>query len=264
MGVEGEFNAWTARPHADVDKYYEKSDKIKLRFPEVYRSAEWQALPSLDRAQLLLVAEGLKPGAIIGGNFTGFQKIVGRLGLVTHLNSRPGELNPVYEVATQKAMDAYYNELVNMPEEAPQSNIHLINGRFLGYPACCTEEYIKPQKNRDAVIREYPDTHEDIPNIEYEVRKIIQQGGSYPAELDAAPPTFTPCSVTCPHALARLKKWSVALLTADPEAARDLQLFHWQSKPYRGAHEEEICALERQEKTAAKLEFLRRSAGREE
>lgn len=252
----------------NIEKQYaapeESADKITLRFPEVYKSPEWQALPSIDRAQLLLVAEGLKPGTIIGGNFTSFQKVIERLGLATHLNSKPNELDPVYEVATPEAMDIYYHQLVNLPQKAPEGDHHRITGRFLGYPACCTEEYIKPQKNREAIKQAYPNTHEEMPNVEFEARQLVEQGKPYPELLDYAPPTFTPCSATCNHALARLSKWRGALQAGDPAAARDLQLFNWQSEPYYSAHEQELNTLERNEATAEKLRFLRKSAGLDE
>lgn len=266
MGIEkGQFHSWTPHSKAEAESGQpsESTEKIKLRFPEVYQSPEWQALPSIDRAQLLLVAEGLKPGTIIGGNFTGFQKIIERLGLDTHLNSESNELNPVYEVATPEAMDTYYHQLVNLPEKAPEGEHHRITGRFLGYPACCTEEYITPQKNREAITRAYPDTHEEIPNVEYEARQLVEQGKPYPEELDYAPPTFTPCSAACEHALARLTKWRGALQAGDPIAARDLQLFNWQSEPYRSEHAQELETMESDEATAEKLNFLRKSAGLE-
>ena len=36
-----------------------------IRFPELYNSPEWLSMDTIDRVQLLLVLEGVKPGTII-------------------------------------------------------------------------------------------------------------------------------------------------------------------------------------------------------
>lgn len=237
---------------------------LPLRFPEIYRSPEWKALPKLDRAQLLLVAEGVKPGAIIGGDFTNFQKIIEQIELDTHLNTEPLDLEPVYEVASPAVLAQRYHELVSLPEKTPDEEYHRINGRFLGYPACCTEEYITPTKNRETIRKQYGKKHREMSNFDYEAGQLIKTGQPYPEELDYRPPTYTPCRATCPNALAKLKKWQLVLEQADPEAARWLQRFNWQSEPFRRVHQGEIGQEDQAQLQKDKIRFLRKSAGLEE
>src|SRR3989344_1182395 len=118
-----------------------------LKFAEIYNSAEWKELAPIARAQLLLVAEGIKPGTIIEGNFTSFQEIIRQMGLATHLNSEPFLLQPVYEVASAATLSEHRRDFIALPEKVTQEDYHKINGKFLGYPACCTEEYNRPKKN---------------------------------------------------------------------------------------------------------------------
>ena len=47
----------------------------------LYKSKEWNSLDKEGRAQLLLVIEGLKNGAMIGGNHTSFIDILKKTGL---------------------------------------------------------------------------------------------------------------------------------------------------------------------------------------
>lgn len=100
--------------------------------------------------------------------------------------------------------------------------------------------------------------------MDYEARHLIEQGKSYPEELDYCPPTYTPCSATCPNALATLSKWKQILDYADPEAVERLKRFNWQSEPYRSVHQSEINKEDEAELAAEKIQFLRKSAGLEE
>ncbi len=252
-------------PDDDAQENSEALEEITLKFPEVYKSPEWKSLDPIDRAQLLLVTEGARPGAIIGGDFTSFQKIVEKMDLATHLNSEDWELGPVYEVARPEILSQRYRELVSLSEKTPAEEFHRFNGRFLGYPSCCTEEYINPTKNRGKIIKQYgAKGQEKIPNVTYEVSQLIEQGQQYPKELDYCPPTYTPCSATCPNALATLRKWKQLLEYADPEAAEQLKQFNWQSEPYRSVHQEEMDKRDMTEIETDKIQFLRKSAGLEE
>jgi len=75
---------------------------------DVYESKEWQELSPYDRAQLLLVAEGSKPGTYLNGDFTHFQNIVKKLGLESFLNTEAGVLQPVYAVATGEQINIFH------------------------------------------------------------------------------------------------------------------------------------------------------------
>lgn len=227
-------------------------ERVELRFPEIYQSPEWRELPKLDRAQLVLVAEGVKPGTIISGNVTSFQKIVEQMGLATRRNTESWDLDPVYEVASPEVLSERYRELVALPEEASPDALHQLNGKFLGYPECCTEEYVNPSGQRE------------VSKFEYEATQLIAEDKMYPEELDYRPPAYTPCSATCSHALAALKTWKQLLEQADPEAAQRLQRFNWQSEPFRSVHREMIDEEEAAELIEEKKRFLRKSAGLEE
>lgn len=237
----------------------EAAEAVELRFPEVYKSPEWKQLDSVDRAQLLLVAEGVKPGTIVGGDFTNFAKIIPQLGLETSLNTDPRWLRPVYMVARPEILTKYHRDVIATPETKRQEPWHRLNGKFLGYPECCTEEYIKPQKNIAARDQLPPKQREEWSNFVFEAEQMVKKGEPYPAELDFRPPSFTPCSVNCPEALPLLRKWQRVIETADPEAARDLQIFNWGSEPYRTAHKDELAAIKKTEDEKKKIEFLRKS-----
>jgi hypothetical protein len=206
----------------------------KLKFAEIYDSPEWKELGPIDRAQLMLVAEGVKPGTIIGGNLSTFQNIVQKMGLKTHLNTEPNELWPVYEVASPAVMDERYHDLLALPKESTSDDYHKINGKFLGYPVCCTEEYNNPQKNLAARMKFSP--HKFISNVDFELTQMIEKGETYPEELDFCPPAFTPCSATCPEALRVLKQWKDIILLGDKDAAEELQMFNWRGSPVEKIH----------------------------
>ena len=60
---------------------------------KLYESLEWKSLNKIDRAQLLLVIEGLKRGTIISGDFTRVAEIILAQGLEYTLNTPPYCLN---------------------------------------------------------------------------------------------------------------------------------------------------------------------------
>ena len=65
----------------------------------LYQSDQWKSLDEIDRAQLLLVIEGLKRGTIIGGNWTSFMDVLDQTGLSYELNTSKYRLRPVAVVA---------------------------------------------------------------------------------------------------------------------------------------------------------------------
>ena len=111
--------------------------------PSFYKEDGWNALDPVDRAQLLLVIEGAKPGTIIGANHTTFKEITKSAGLVYSFNTQPLLLGPVVEVARPEEMAKYQMGLMMLPERATEDDYHKAVGAFLGYPACCTEEYVR-------------------------------------------------------------------------------------------------------------------------
>jgi len=217
-------------------------ENVELRFAEVYKSPEWQNLNEVDRSQLLMVAEGVKPGTIIGGDFTNFQGILDKLGLEASLNSEPGQLYPVYKVAKPEVLAQYFREILTIPESSDIDAFHRVNGKFLGYPECCTEEYNNPRKNAEARKKYSP--RKFISNFEYELKKMIDETGTYPEEFDFTPPSFTPCGAHCEAAIAQLRKWKAVVEAGDPKAARELQLYRWANGPQKKIHQQEIDKID--------------------
>jgi len=188
----------------------EKSENTELKFRNIYTSPEWQDLDPINRAQLIMVAEGVKPGTIIGGNLSSFLKIIEKMGLEASLNTHRFQMAAVYDVATPEVMNKYRLRLLTADISATKAECHRINGEFLGYPACCTEEYNNPQKNLKARIAKSPNKF--ISNVDFELQGMIETTGHYPDELDFCPPSFTPCSANCENALCVLGKWKIRAL----------------------------------------------------
>ncbi len=190
-----------------------------LKYQSVYESPEWQTIHPIDRAQLLLVAEGVKRGTIIGGDRYIFPHIIANLGLNaklnTDINNPKAVYKAVYVVARPDILRAYLTAGNDLPENTSMAVKHSIIGQFLGYPDCCIQEYSHP-----TVIGREPRFIQEL-----EVH-MAQNNGKYPAEFDFLPPSFTPCSATCCNALATLNIWMRKIQAADPEAAQQLAQFN--------------------------------------
>lgn len=215
------------------------SEDISIKFQEVYDSPEWKSLDPVVRAQLLLVAEGVKPGTIICGDFTHFPKILHKLWLESSLNTEEWRLDPVYMVSRKETLDQFHRWTITPPNDKKLwEYFHRLNGEFLWYPPCCTNEYCHPKKNLAARKKKSP--HKFISNIDFELEKEIESTGTYPEELDFCPPSFTPCGINCPCASPLLKKWKSILEIADSDAAERLKIFNWMQEPCRKVHYDEL------------------------
>lgn len=234
---------------------------IELRFAEIYKSPEWKKLSPLVRAELVLVIERVKPGAIISfisPEVTNFPKIIEKTGLEARPRTHPSLLEPTYTVSTPENISTFFQKLIlaeGTTKGTPAETIHRIYGEFLGYPSCCIDEYAKPSKNLEE-RKKYPP---DISNFGYEMIEMREKGEKYPEELDYCPPTFTPCSVHCEKASERLKEWKEVMQKADPEAADALKSHNWNFEPYRKFHEEEREKMGEEWWEKRKIELLRES-----
>jgi len=220
------------------DRKHTDAEPTTLRFAEIYQSPEWMTLDPISRAQLMLVAEGLKPGTMIHGNFTSFERIVKQMNLEMSLNTDPYVLEPAFTVATAKAMSEWLRQEIMMGEKPSRAECHRSNGELLGYPKCCTEEYIRPMKN--IAERKQYSPKKLISNFEFELEQMLSRGESYPEELDFCPPPFTPCSATCPEARQVLRRWKHILEIADPIAAQELREFNWRRDARAFVHKTEL------------------------
>ncbi len=235
----------------------QENEGLCLKFAPVYSLPDWLDLPQLDRAQLILVAEGLKNGIIIEGNFTSFKKILLELEVEACLNTDSGLLRPAYVVAKPKALSDFFKDILSVRENGDGTVFHKIVGGFLDYPDCCIEEYCNPQKNLEERKKVSPTRF--LANIDYELIKEIESTGRYPIEFDYCPPSFTPCSLYCESASKILKQWMVIMEAADPVAARSLQISNWYDSPRMRVHETEFKKYQAEFYLSWQIEQLRRS-----
>lgn len=225
----------------------------------IYKSKEWKSLEEVDRAQLLLVMEGLKRGTIIGGNYTSFMDILRKSGLDYKLNTDKLNLNPVAMVAKPEILKEVTHRVLTLPKYSNESDFHKTMGWFLSYPECCTEEYVKERTPEQKLAQKNGQTHLGY-RFGRELDTKVKSEGSYPEIFDYAPPSFTPCSIECPEATKILSSWKEAIDTLDPEAAKELVYFNRNDYPNMLAHREYMKAENSRRNLEAKLNFLRRTA----
>lgn len=224
----------------------------------IYKTKEWKSLNEIDRAQLLLVIEGLKKGTIIGGNWTPFMDILKKTGLEYKLNTNRYRLNPVAIVAKKEDLEEATHRILTIPINSNGKEFHEITGWLLGYPECCTEEYLKERtpKQKLAKINGF---HYLSYNFGKELDNLIKSKGSYPEIFDYVPPSFTPCKIECPQATKILSSWKKAIDTLDPEAGKELVYFNRSDIPQSLAHKEYLKKEGQKRKLENRLEFLRRN-----
>jgi hypothetical protein len=146
-----------------------------MKYPDLYTSRFWRAVHPVDRAQLLLVCEGVKPGTVVYWH-TNIPGICKRTGL-RYVRHGKG---------------------VTIGRTIPQITSDRSNGRFLGYPSCCIDTYIRGKDD-------FPSSRE---------------------EHFYRPPSFTPCRKNCKHAMKLLRLWMETMRACDPEAAEALRKFN--------------------------------------
>jgi len=225
---------------------------------DLYRSEEWKSLEKIDRAQLLLVIEGLKRGTIILGNWTSFMDILKKTGLRYELNTDKYSLDPVVVVAKPEDLAEANRRYLTLPEKSNDSEFHKISGWLLGYPECCTEEYVKDRTPEQRKAQRNGYQHLSY-RFGQELSDQIRSEGSYPEIFDYRPPSFTPCGIECPEARKVLTSWKEAIDTLDPEAGKELVYFNRRSFPERLAHKEYLQQERQRRNLEHRLEMLRRS-----
>ncbi len=226
---------------------------------KIYDSIEWKSLEEIDRAQLLLVIEGLKKGTIIGGNWTSFMDILKQTGLSYELNTSKYRLDPVVVVARQEDLQEQNRRYLTLPEKATGADFHKVSGWLLGYPECCTEEYVKERTHSQRKAQRNGQRHLSY-RFGQELDSKIKSEGTYPDIFDYRPPSFTPCSIDCPEATKVLTSWKEAIDTLDPEAGKELVYFNRRSHPERLAHRNYLEGENSRRALNARLRFLHRSA----
>lgn len=224
----------------------------------LYQSTEWKSLEEIDRAQLLLVIEGLKKGTIIGGNWTSFMDILKKTGLGYNLNTDKYRLDPVVVVAKPGDLAEANHRYLTLPEKIKGDEFHKISGWLLGYPKCCTDEYVKERTPEQIIAAKNGQRHLSY-RFGQELDAQIKAEGTYSDIFDYRPPSFTPCSIKCLEVTDVLNSWKEAIDTLDPEAGKELVYFNRRSFPERLAHVRYLQQEFQRRNLEYRLEMLRKS-----
>jgi hypothetical protein len=204
-----------------------------------------------------LVIEGLKRGTIIGGNWTSFMDILKKTGLDYNLNTNKYRLDPVVAVAKKEDLAEASHRYLTLPENPVGTDYHGVTGWLLGYPVCCTEEYVKKRTSEQVIAKMKGYNHLSY-KFGKELDAKINAEGSYPDIFDYRPPSFTPCSINCPEATKVLSSWKDAIETLDPEAGKEIVYFNRRSYPQGLAHKKYL----EDEWSRRKLEWISKSLRR--
>lgn len=225
----------------------------------LYKSNEWKSLDKVDRAQLLLVIEGLKKGTIIGGNYTSFMDILKKTGLDYKSNFDKRLLHPVFEIAKPEVLAEKTHRLLSLPKYATSFDYYRVIGDFLGYPECCIKEYSRERTPAEKEAGRIPGKRHLTYRFGQELDNAIKSGGKYPDVFDYVPPSFTPCSINCPEATKTLASWKDAIETLDPEAGKELVYFNRNDYPQLLAHQNYLKEEDAKRNLERKLLMLRRN-----
>ncbi len=198
----------------------------------VYSSTAWRSIHPLDRAHIILVAERLKPMAYCE---------VSDLHDIRDFVSRGLDILVLQGVGPTRWGRSGLDRLVfpslgymvcNSPRilraitaaRLSQGVMSMqLQGRLLGYPRCCVEEYMQPTYDKEF-------TAEAIRNVTdrwafrfaLEAVGMFLDGKSFPSEFYYRMPSQTPCSVNCRSSLKLLRRWAEAIDKYDSEATEAL------------------------------------------
>lgn len=207
---------------------------------KLYQSEDWQSLDKIDRAELLLVIEGLRKGALVGGNWTSFMRILEKTGLSYEEPRIKYRLNPTFYVGKEKDLLELKSKFISLPENSGIEDIWRINGEFLSYPSCCIREYSRDRTPEEESAKKQKRTNHLRHRFGRGLDDRIKSEGRYPDIFDYRPTSFTPCGITCQESIGLLTAWKSAITTLDPQAAEELVLFNRGQKPQRLAHKDLI------------------------
>lgn len=193
----------------------------------VYKSEDWKKIDPLTRAEVLLVAEGLKPATTTGDLVSTYYPLLSclkQLGLKHEepiFRKGPYTKIPEYVITVYKG-DKTIEEL-NRRLLDPSLNTKQVwraYGEAYGYQDCCITRYSNAEiqapnkKSIEHVV------------FDKELEDLKEAGKEYPDVLDYRVPSMTPCSVYCEKTLKLLGSWKEALEKHDPEAAEALKMFN--------------------------------------
>jgi hypothetical protein len=187
---------------------------------EFYASREWKGLDPLNRACILLVSEGLKPGSTFGSTYrVGVERILEQL-RIPYLPPEWHGGDYIYTIAKDdKTLSDYIRKLLDKNLTSRQA--HRAHGIFYGIPECCINEYIGA-----TVLNGKSPGHRKTGSFDELLKKYEKLNGRHHEDLDYRIPGITPCKVDCSNALKAFQKYKDVLLQYDKEAADELKLFN--------------------------------------
>jgi len=179
----------------------------------------WKKINPYTRAEIILVSEGVKPGAT-SGDFNE-ELLISTLERLDIYHTEPerieskGKVKITVTYAKLKSdFDAVTYEEGKGVEKHDVDEGHRALGKFYGYPKCCVDQYVEDKKNsRTSRFVE-------------KMKELIEKEGEYPEELEYLVPSMTPCDPKCPDTLKTLRTWKETLEKHDPDAAKALRRFN--------------------------------------
>ncbi len=197
----------------------------------VYLSAFWKAIKPIDRAHILLVAEGAKPMTYVW--FTNIQQVREYISQQLHIFVTEARGPEIYMRSdnglqlpmrsyTVCATEKYLKFLQELWKDSTQSRYDDYLGKMLGYPSCCRKEFIWPTVKRrfnHFILRFFPNPY----RFDVEIVELLINGGSIPPEFLFLATTQTPCSIHCFKSRKMLVIWKGVLERYDDEAATALK-----------------------------------------
>jgi hypothetical protein len=183
-------------------------------------SDKWRELDPLDRACILLVAEGVKPGSTFGSKYrSDVESILEKLKL-SYLPPEWHRYDYIYTIARDdKTLSDYIRKLLDKNLNVKQA--HRAHGLFYGFPQCCIDKYVGSTLvfGKDYIRKR------SVPfNKHLKGNKRLNM--DYPDELNYIIPGFTPCKADCSKAVELSRKYKEVLLEYDRDAAEELRLFN--------------------------------------
>jgi hypothetical protein len=175
----------------------------------------WKKLNPITRAEIILVNEGLKPGATSWDpNEELLIKTLERLDIYHGPVKYGQDKVATVDYAKQKP---HFDMLEKLDEEVKdiESEIRFW-GKFYGYDKykeCCVEKFATDKKHFKT-------------GFPKQVRDLVKKEGKYPEELEYLVPSLTPCEPKCPYVLKILREWKEVLEKHDPDAAEALREYN--------------------------------------
>lgn len=186
----------------------------------VYQSEEWKELCPLTRADIILVAEGVKPATTTGDDIDTYFPM---LKCLENLQLKYTELK--FSKKDEYVLTIYKDEKIidNLNRKLLDPNLNIkqvwrANGEAYGYEDCCITRY------SNAEIQKPNEKSIDYVVFFKEMEDLKKENKNYPEALDYR--ISTPCSVNCEKTLKLLGTWKETLEKHDPEAAEALKSFN--------------------------------------